>query len=52
MLHPSAQYAKFKEARAIEENFAEFRNSWTNYDEQLLKIVNLVTGKKSKINFP
>ena len=51
-VYPSAQYAKFKEAKAIEENFAEFRNSWTNYDELFLKMVNLIMGKKSKRHFP
>ena len=50
-VYPSAQYAKYKEAKAIEENLAEFRNSWTNYDELFLKMVNLVMGKKSKRYF-
>ena len=35
-VYPCAQYAKFKEAKATEENFAEFRNSWTIYDELFL----------------
>ena len=50
-VYPSAHYAKFKEAKAIEETFVEFRNSWTNYDELFLEMVNLVMGKKSKRHF-
>ena len=42
----------YEEAKAIEENFAEFQNSWTNYDELFLKMINLIMGKKSKRHFP
>ena len=51
-VYPSAHYAKFKEAKAIEENFVKFPNSWTNYDEWFLKMINLIMGKKSKRHFP
>ena len=51
-VYPSAQYAKIKEAKAIEENFSKFCNSYTNYDELSLKLVNLIMCKKSKRQFP
>ena len=51
-VYPSAHYAKFKKAKAIEENFAELRNSWTNYDELFLKLISLIMGMKSNRHFP
>ena len=49
--YPSSHYAKIKKAKAIEKIFAQF-NSWTNIDELILKMVNLIMGMKSKRHFP
>ena len=51
-VYPASHYAKFKDSRAIEENFAEYRNSWTNYDKMFLKMLNLIMGKRSRKHFP
>ena len=51
-VYPVSHYAKFKDSKAIVENFAEYRNSWTNYDKMYLKMLNLIMGKKSRKHFP
>ena len=47
-----SHYAKFNDAKAIKEYFAEYHHSWTNYDKISLKMLNLIMGKKSRKHFP